>query len=91
MEDAGPVSHRDTAFSITVDGLPDMTTALRDYATGGTFVNFLADPARTPDGYVPDDYARLRQVKAAVDPNNVVFRPARGIPPATPAQRRCTR
>jgi FAD/FMN-containing dehydrogenase len=88
--DAGPVSHRGTAFSITVDGPPDITTALRPYAAGGTFVNFLVDPARTPDGYVPDDYARLRQVKAAVDPNNI-FRPARGIPPAIPARRRRAR
>jgi hypothetical protein len=88
--DAGPVSHRDTAYSITVDGPPDITTALRPYAAGGTFVNFLVDSARTPDGYVPDDYARLRQVKAAVDPNNI-FRPARGIPPAIPAQRRRAR
>lgn len=87
---AGPISHRDAAFSITVDGPPDLTATLRRYAAGGTFVNFLADPARTPDGYVPEDYARLRQVKAAVDPNNV-FRPVRGIPPAMPAQRRCAR
>jgi len=88
--DAGPISHRDAAFSVTVDGPPDLTATLRSYATGGTFVNFLADPARTPDGYVPEDYARLRQVKAAVDPNNV-FRPLRGIPPAMPDKRRCAR
>jgi FAD/FMN-containing dehydrogenase len=88
--DAGPISHRDSAFSITVDGPPDITAVLRSYATGGTFVNFLADPARTPDGYVPEHYARLRQVKAAVDPDNVL-RPVRGIPPAMPAQRRCAR
>ncbi|MGZ4353656.1 MAG: FAD-binding oxidoreductase, partial [Gaiellaceae bacterium] len=40
-------------------------------ATGGTYVNMLADPARAADAYSEATWARLRSVKAAWDPDNL--------------------
>ena len=63
---AGPVGHRDVPFSITVDGPPE--APLARHATGGSFLNFLKDPARTHTAYTAADYRRLREVKRAHDP-----------------------
>jgi hypothetical protein len=46
-------------------------SALTPFVTGGSFLNFLKDPARTPDAYTPADYARLQELKRAYDPENV--------------------
>ncbi|MEV0618964.1 FAD-dependent oxidoreductase [Nonomuraea sp. NPDC050404] len=68
--DAGPVSHRSTALSVIVDTVvPGLAEELRPYANGGTFLNFLADPARTAAAYTAANYARLRDVKRAYDPD----------------------
>ena len=75
---AGPVGHRDVPFSITVDG-PDEAPLAR-HATGGSFLNFLKDPARTHTAYTAADYGRLRAVKRAHDPDNV-FAIGHNIPP----------
>ena len=94
-EDAGPIGHRQVPFSIVAGGVaatPEdaermmagvrtVVGKLRPYATGGAWLNFLGDPARTADAYTDDDYARLRQVKAAYDPDNV-FAANHNIPPA---------
>jgi len=69
--DAGPVGHRDVPFSIIVDGPSDVADQLRPYGTGGSFLNFLADPSQVETAYTAADFARLRSVKAAVDPTNV--------------------
>jgi FAD/FMN-containing dehydrogenase len=56
---------------------------IRPFSTGGNYVNFqLADDdgARTATAY-GQNYARLRRVKAAYDPENL-FRVNRNIPPA---------
>ncbi|TMR90834.1 FAD-binding oxidoreductase [Nonomuraea basaltis] len=67
--DAGPVSHRSTKLSVIVDTpVPGLAQALRPYANGGTFLNFLSDPSRTTAAYTATDYGRLRNVKRAYDP-----------------------
>jgi Berberine and berberine like len=53
---------------------------LLPYATGGTFLNFLTDPARTASAYTADDYLALRELKRHWDPDNV-FRLNHNIPP----------
>jgi FAD/FMN-containing dehydrogenase len=94
-EDAGPIGHRDVPFSIVVAGMSQdrdeaseieadleaVAEKLRPHATGGSFVNFLGDAARTETAYTPDDYRRLREVKAAYDPDNL-FSANHNIPPA---------
>ncbi|WP_326641498.1 FAD-binding oxidoreductase [Nonomuraea fuscirosea] len=68
--DAGPVSHRSTRLSAIVDTVvPGLAEELRPYANGGTFLNFLADPARTAQAFTAADYAELREVKRAYDPD----------------------
>jgi FAD/FMN-containing dehydrogenase len=82
---AGPVGHRDVPFSIIVDGPSDAAAPLARHATGGSFLNFLKDPARTPTAYTPADYAALRELKRAYDPDNV-FGHGHGIAPAQEAR-----
>jgi hypothetical protein len=59
----------------------EIAARLRPYATGGSFLNFLGDPARTRSAYTPQDYDRLAKVKAAYDSENV-FRSGHNIAPA---------
>ena len=82
---AGPVGHRDVPFSITVDGPAEAAAPLARHATGGSFLNFLQDPARTHTAYTAEDYRRLREVKRAHDPANV-FGLSHNIPPAAAAR-----
>jgi FAD/FMN-containing dehydrogenase len=81
---AGPVGHRGATYSVIIDQeVPQLADVLR--TTGRTFVNFLADPARTASAYSDDDHTRLRKVKRAYDPDNF-FRLNHNIRPAgTPA------
>jgi hypothetical protein len=81
--DAGPVGHRDVPFSVTVDGPPEAAARLAPYATGGSFLNFLGDPARTHTAYTAENWARLRELKRAYDPDNV-FGLSHNIAPARP-------
>ncbi len=77
-EGDAPVGHRDAPFSVTVDGSDE---ALAAQATGGSFLNFLHDATRTHTAYTPANYARLRDLKRAYDPDNV-FALGHNIPPA---------
>ncbi len=77
-EGDAPVGHRDAPFSVTVDGTDE---ALAAQATGGSFLNFLHDTTRTETAYTPANYARLREVKRAYDPDNV-FALGHNIAPA---------
>ncbi|HET9140730.1 FAD-binding oxidoreductase, partial [Actinophytocola sp.] len=77
----GPAGHRDVPFAVTVDGAPESADPIRPYATGGTFLNFCKDPARTPTAFTAANYERLRQVKRTYDPDNVFHRNF-NIPPA---------
>jgi FAD/FMN-containing dehydrogenase len=93
--DAGPCGHRDVPFSVVAtamaadrSGWPEAKAAtdavaarLAPYATGGTFLNFLGDPARTHTAYTPSDYDALAAIKAVYDPENVLRR-GHNIPPA---------
>jgi FAD/FMN-containing dehydrogenase len=82
--DAGPVGHRHVPFSMTIDGPAEAAAPLSRYATGGSFLNFLKDAARTHTAYTAADYERLRAVKGAYDPHNVFSR-GHVIPPAVTA------
>jgi FAD/FMN-containing dehydrogenase len=91
----GPVGHRHVPFSIVAGGqattpeeaermtagIQAVVARLRPHATGASFLNFLGDPARTADAYTDGHFRRLRQVKAAYDPDNV-FAANHNIPPA---------
>jgi len=77
--DAGPAGHREVPFSVVIDGPDDATVAA--HATGGTFLNWLHDPSRTHTAFTAANYARLREVKHAYDPDNM-FGLAKNIPPA---------
>ncbi|WP_188195558.1 FAD-binding oxidoreductase [Nonomuraea sp. SYSU D8015] len=59
--------------------------ALEPWATGGCVLNFLYGDNATPDevrkAYEPEDYERLRRLKAEWDPRNL-FRLNHNIPPA---------
>jgi FAD/FMN-containing dehydrogenase len=70
-----PVGHRDAPWAVTVEG-PDVALG------GGSFLNFLHDTARTHTAYTPANHARLREIKAAYDPDNV-FAAGHNIAPAT--------
>jgi FAD/FMN-containing dehydrogenase len=70
--DAGPVGHRDAPLSVIVEGPAEAAEALAPYATGGTFLNFLRDPARVASAYTPENYEGLRVLKGRLDPDNVL-------------------
>ncbi|MGN9845499.1 FAD-binding oxidoreductase [Nonomuraea sp. H19] len=78
--DVGPVSHRSTKLSVIVDTVvPGLAEALRPYANGGTFLNFLSDPGRMAAAYTGADHRRLREVKRAYDPDGF-FRVGHVVP-----------
>ncbi|GGS85723.1 oxidoreductase [Planobispora rosea] len=82
---AGPVGHRDTSLSVIVDAeAPGLAAELRPYATGGAFLNFLHDTARTATAYTAADHRRLTEVKGVYDADNT-FNLGHVIPPAPPA------
>ncbi len=57
-----------------------LATRLLPYATGGTFLNFLTDPALTRTAFTEQNYARLVEAKRTWDPDNF-FRLNHNIPP----------
>ncbi|NED95570.1 FAD-binding oxidoreductase [Phytoactinopolyspora alkaliphila] len=70
---AGPAGHREAAFSVIVDApRPGLADALRPHGFGASFLNFLGDPARVETAFTPANYRRLREIKAAYDPGNVL-------------------
>lgn len=81
--DAGPVGGREATLSVILDApAPGVAAAITPHATGGSFLNFLADPRCTATAYTPADYEALREVKAAYDPDDL-FRIGHAIPPAS--------
>jgi FAD/FMN-containing dehydrogenase len=81
---AAPVGHRDVPFSVTMEGPSQAAAPVRRFATGGSFLNFTKDPARTRTAYTAADHQRLRDVKRSYDPENVFHRNC-NIEPAGPA------
>lgn len=69
-EPDGPTGHRDVPFSVLVSEPAELP-----HATGGSFLNFLTDSARTADAFTPDNYARLVELKKLWDPDRL-FRPS---------------
>jgi FAD/FMN-containing dehydrogenase len=65
------VGHPSVPFSVTVDGSLEAAAPLAPHATGGSFLNFLHDTARTRSAYTAANYRRLQDLKAAYDPDNV--------------------
>lgn len=68
----GPAGHRDAPFSVTAAGPPQTLDAVAGLGTGRSFLNFLRDPDRTAQAYTAADHARLRALKARVDPANLL-------------------
>jgi FAD/FMN-containing dehydrogenase len=66
---AGPVGARGATLSVIADA---EVPALRAHGTGGSFLNFLADTSRTHTAFTPADLRRLRAVKRAYDPTNLL-------------------
>ena len=80
--EAGPAGHRATALSAIVDApRPELAAALAPYATGGSFLNFLADAARTDSAFTAPNLRRLREVKRAYDPDEL-FSVGHAVAPA---------
>jgi FAD/FMN-containing dehydrogenase len=52
--------------------VPELVDALAPHATGGSFLNFLADTSRTETAFTTADLRRLRAVKRAYDPANLL-------------------
>ena len=80
----GPVSHREVPFVMKIDASPNAVEELTGEATGGSFLNFLHDTARTHTAYTPDNLRRLREIKACYDPDNFFHR-NHNIRPAGPS------
>jgi FAD/FMN-containing dehydrogenase len=85
--DAGPVGHRDVPYSVTIDGSAEAAAPLAPHATGGSFLNFLHDPARTHAAYTAANYARLQDLKRSYDPDNL-FSAGHAIAPSPRAAAR---
>jgi len=65
----GPIGARATRLSVIADAhVPGLATQ----ATGGSFLNFLADTSRTASAFTAADLRRLRAVKRAYDPANLL-------------------
>ncbi|HCT78929.1 MAG TPA: FAD-binding oxidoreductase [Micromonosporaceae bacterium] len=79
---AGPVGHRDVPFSVILDApTPQLAQSLQPYGIGGSFLNFLGDTTKTHTAFTPANYARLQEVKASYDPENL-FRINHNIAPS---------
>ena len=53
-------------------GLARFKDALAPYATGKEYLNFVEKPADAAAFYAEEDYARLRAIRAAVDPDGIM-------------------
>jgi FAD/FMN-containing dehydrogenase len=82
------IDHRDAAFCLSTIGLPGgrpglVVDGMAHRGTGRRYLNFLAGPETAElaeQGYTPAAYARLGEIKARYDPDNL-FRFSHNIPP----------
>ncbi len=58
--------------------LEKLVAAMEPWATGGQYLNFAERPGDASAGFDPDTYARLREIRGAVDPEQL-FVPAHPI------------
>lgn len=81
--DRGAAAHRDAPLSVILDTVPSGRTvaALRHSGLGSSFLNFLHDPSRTASAFAAENWAALRRIKAAYDPENF-FAAGLAVPPA---------
>ena len=97
--DLSPMGHSDSPYLMSGVGatptpelaqavqahLAYLAEAVRPYASGVTYVNFMeldgASPERVKAAYSPEDWQRLVELKDRYDPENV-FRFNRNIPPS---------
>ena len=81
--DTGAAAHRDAPLSVILDHVPSAPTAavLARHGIGSSFLNFNHDPSRTRTAFTAENYAELRRIKAAHDPDNF-FRTGHAIPPS---------
>ncbi|MCJ0874030.1 bagremycin/ferroverdin biosynthesis FAD-dependent oxygenase BagK/FevA1 [Streptomyces sp. AP-93] len=85
---ANAVDHRDAAFCLSTLGLPGgrpahVVDGMAHWGTGRSYLNFLAGPQTAQlaeRGYGPATWARLGEIKARYDPDNI-FRFNHNIPP----------
>ncbi|HEV2784095.1 MAG TPA: FAD-binding oxidoreductase [Actinophytocola sp.] len=68
VADAGPAGHPTAQFSVSGPGAAE---AIGRRGNGGSFLNFLHDPAAVRTAFTPESFRRLRAVKRAYDPDNV--------------------
>ncbi|AVZ74335.1 FAD-dependent oxygenase [Streptomyces lunaelactis] len=73
------VDHRDAAFALSTLSLPDdrpplVVDGMAPWGTGLRYLNFLASPdtaVLAESGYEPATFARLAEIKARADPDNL--------------------
>jgi FAD/FMN-containing dehydrogenase len=65
----------------------ELSAAIKPFATGRVYVNFIGDEGqdRVVASFGEENYARLQQLKARYDPDNL-FRTSQNIEPAPPPQ-----
>ena len=103
-DDATAFGSRQAAFNIhylgmwedpsstqdNIDYIKRLSTAMKPWSTGRAYLNFLGDEglSRVEAGFGPEKFARMQQIKAEWDPDNV-FHHNQNIPPApaVPPQR----
>lgn len=84
LPDAGAIVAASAAYvlwAVSI-GMPDdnaagiaeaqaLVEAMSPWSTGSRYLNFTPDDGHPERSFTPDDWARIRQVKAAVDPDNL--------------------
>jgi FAD/FMN-containing dehydrogenase len=80
--DSGAAAHRDAPLSVIVDAVPSapVAAALDRAGLGSSFLNFLYDPSRTATAFTAENWAALRRIKTAYDPENF-FGSGHSVPP----------
>jgi FAD/FMN-containing dehydrogenase len=89
------VEGRFAFFSVAIAATPELAAqgladarrvadALRPWANGRSYLNFTEEEVDTSTGYDAASFARLQQVRAAVDPHAVMVA-NHPVPPASPA------